>query len=419
MNILWISNILLPDISLYLNQPVSFGGGWMFSSLSAIKQQGPNNEYAVLCFSNIVNSLITKKINNITYYVMPEFCKKNRNQNIEYCKIITKSFNPNLVHIHGTEQENAYYFLNANPDLEYVVSIQGLLSVCSRYYLSHLNRIRLLKYTTIYELIKHCTIFDGQKSYKRKGKTELKLIQSVNNIIGRTEWDKAHTWAINSNATYYFCNETLRPSFYNKKWEYNNCEPYSIFISQAKNPIKGFHVFLKALPLIIEKYPQTRVYIGSSLDLNPHKLKEKIKMGSYAKYLRYLIKKYNLEDKIVCYNGLSEAQMCNQYLKCNVFVSSSAIENSPNSVGEAQLLGVPTISSYVGGVGSMITHDKTGFYYRYDEPELLAYHVCNIFAGNYSKSILEQEQIEAQRRHDPKTNALQILNIYNTIYNKK
>lgn len=73
----------------------------------------------------------------------------------------------------------------------------------------------------------------------------------------------------------------------------------------------------------------------------------------------------------------------------------------------------------LGGVGSMITHDKTGFYYRYDEPELLAYHVCNIFAGNYSKSILEQEQIEAQRRHDPKTNALQMLNIYNTIYNKK
>lgn len=419
MNILWISNILLPDISLYLNQPVSFGGGWMFSSLTAIKQKEPNNKYAVLCFSNIVNSLITKNINNITYYVMPELCRRNKNQNFEYCKTIIKNFKPDLVHIHGTEQENAYYFLKINPDLKYVVSIQGLISVYSRYYLSYLNKIRLLRYTTIYELIKHCTIFEGKRSYIRKGKIELKLIQSVKNIIGRTEWDKAHTWAINSNATYYFCNETLRPSFYNKKWEYKNCEPYSIFISQAKNPIKGFHVFLRALPLIIEKYPQTKVYIGSSLNLNPRKLKEKIKMGSYAKYLRHMIKKHNLENKIICYDGLSEMQMCNQYLRCNVFISPSAIENSPNSVGEAQLLGVPTISSYVGGVGSMIIHNKTGFYYRYDEPELLAYHVCNIFAGNYSKSTLEQEQIEAQRRHDPNANAIQMLNIYNTIYNKK
>jgi len=418
MNILWISNILLPDISLYLNQPISFGGGWMFSSLIALKKQDLNNKYAVLCFTNIVKTFIKKEINGTIYYVMPEFSNKNKDKNSEFCKHIIKDFNPSLVHIHGTEQENAYFFLNINSNLKYVVSIQGLLSICSNYYLSHLNTIRLLRYTSLYELVKHCSIFDGQKSYKRKGKTEIKLIQSVTNIIGRTEWDKAHIWAINPNANYYFCNETLRPSFYNKRWEYKNCEPYTIFISQAKNPIKGFHQFLKALLLIIKEYPQTKVYIGSSLNLNPQTLKEKIKMGSYAKYLRYMIKKYNLKDRIICYNGLSETQMCDQFLKCNVFISPSAIENSPNSVGEAQLLGVPTISSYVGGVGDMIEHNKTGFYYRYDEPELLAYYVCKIFAGNYSKSILEQEQIEAQKRHNPDINATQMLNIYSTIYNK-
>ena len=42
--------------------------------------------------------------------------------------------------------------------------------------------------------------------------------------------------------------------------------------------------------------------------------------------------------------------MCDRYLKSNLFVCCSAIENSPNSLGEAQLLGMPYVASFVGGV---------------------------------------------------------------------
>ena len=42
---------------------------------------------------------------------------------------------------------------------------------------------------------------------------------------------------------------------------------------------------------------------------------------------------------------------------------SSYIENSPNSVGEAQMVGVPVVASRVGGTDSMVEHGKTGFMY--------------------------------------------------------
>lgn len=41
-------------------------------------------------------------------------------------------------------------------------------------------------------------------------------------------------------------------------------------------------------------------------------------------------------------------------LNANMFLLPSAIENSPNALGEAQMLGVPCVSSRVGGVEDMI-----------------------------------------------------------------
>ena len=53
----------------------------------------------------------------------------------------------------------------------------------------------------------------------------------------------------------------------------------------------------------------------------------------------------------------------------------SSIENSPNSLGEAQLLGVPCIASDVGGVTDMIPNKECGIIYRFEEVELLAKHI--------------------------------------------
>ena len=48
-------------------------------------------------------------------------------------------------------------------------------------------------------------------------------------------------------------------------------------------------------------------------------------------------------------------------------------------MGEAQLLGVPVIASYVGGVPDMVTHGETGLLYRFEEVEMLAEGIRNLF----------------------------------------
>jgi len=63
-------------------------------------------------------------------------------------------------------------------------------------------------------------------------------------------------------------------------------------------------------------------------------------------------------------------------------VLPSLIENSPNSLAEAMLLGVPSIAAYVGGVPDMVERDLSCLLYPPNEVAVLADHIMNIFASD-------------------------------------
>jgi glycosyltransferase involved in cell wall biosynthesis len=101
--------------------------------------------------------------------------------------------------------------------------------------------------------------------------------------------------------------------------------------------------------------------------------------------------------------------MCQQYLRSNVFVCPSAIENSPNSLGEAQLLGVPCVVSYVGGTMDMMVGDENNLY-RFEEVEMLAMKICSVFSECREANFAMQEK--ARARHDRDVNSARLYHIY-------
>lgn len=223
------------------------------------------------------------------------------------------------------------------------------------------------------------SILKGQKQFKQRAAYEIEMIKEAKHIIGRTSWDRARTWAINPCAEYHFCNETLRPEFYDgSKWNYNKCNKHTIFLSQAGYPIKGLHQVLKAMPIILRHYPDASIRVAGGDITKCSTLSEKLRLSGYGKYIKKLIKKVGMEGKVTFTGNLNAQQMKQEYLRANVFICPSTIENSPNSLGEAQILGTPCVASYVGGIPDMMEGNEKNLY-RFEEIEMLAEKVCKVF----------------------------------------
>ncbi len=415
INVLWITNILLPDICEKLGLAKPFVGGWMFALSKYLSSQ----KDVSLSIASVYDGTEIKEIivNNITYFLLPIKEVLNVEASKKIWNDVNNSSHPDVIHIHGTEFPYGLSYIKSNGADKCVISIQGLTSVYTRYFLGGLTKDEIDYNTSLYDKVRKNTLYDQQLQMKKRGEIEVEYIKRAKNIIGRTDWDKDHVWAVNPDAKYYFCNETLREGFYTKIWNYEQCEKYSIFLSQGMVPLKGIHQTIKALPLILKFFPETKIYIGGKNIIQYDSFREKLTRGPYARYISNLIKKYGVENKVIFLGGLDEEKMIDRYLKSNVFICPSSIENSPNSLGEAQILGVPVVSAYCGGVPNMIDNKKTGFLYRYEEIESLAHIVCDIFENSSNEELSNNEREAGHKRHNIHNNGQTLKEIYYLIKN--
>lgn len=418
MNILWLINIPLPEASQLMGEKPSPFGGWL---INASKDLANNEdvELSIAFPSNKANKFRELKGEKINYYPFIPV-KENDNKVIEYnesFKTLLNNLNPDVVHIYGTEMAHTLSMVNTCKKLKIktVISIQGLVSIIEKHMYSNLP-IHAIYGKTFRNIIRKDNVRGLKRLFKNRGKNEIEALKKTNHIIGRTTWDKACSSQINPKAKYHFCNETLRVEFYKHQWDINDCEKYSIFLSQGQYPIKGLHYMLEAMPLILKKFPQTKVYISGKDITKSDSIKDKLLMTYYGKYIRKMIKRLDLERNVVFTGPLDEEKMCQRYLKSHVFVCPSSIENSPNSLGEAMILGVPSIASYVGGIPDMLKDKEEGFLYQHDAPYMLAHYICEIFekkdlAIKFSKNAREH----ALKTHDRNENTRRLIKIYNEI----
>jgi glycosyltransferase involved in cell wall biosynthesis len=402
MNILWVCNIPLTEASALLNEKPKPTGGWLLDFAEQLSNQ-ENILFSVAFKTDNANKFKVLKGKKTYHY--PFYS----NSDIEKIVNIVK---PDILHVWGTEFQHSLAAIKAyNKPQRTVINIQGLVSVYSQHYYANMPSYVINRFT-IRDFLKRDNIRQHKNDLIRRGSYEIEAIKSVKHIIGRTDWDKACTSQINPSVNYHFCNETLRDEFYIHEWDIHKCKRHTIFISQIKSPIKGFHYLLDVMPIILNKFSDTEVYVAGN-DINKIPF---YKITSYQKYLKELIRKHKLGNKVHFLGMLSEIEMCQQYLSSHVFVSLSTIENESNSVSEAKILGVPVVASYVGGVTSRIQHDYNGFLYQHDIPQMLAHYICKIFKDDdLALKISSNAKEDAKKINDKTKNFNQLLKIYNNI----
>lgn len=413
MKVLWLCSTMLPNIADDIGIKSSTNVSWIVNAAKQLSMQ--DNCELCICFPmNKKEQIISGCVDGILYYGFPQKISNPTKYNRDLEKIfewIVDEYKPDIIHVWGTEYPHTLSMMKVCEKKEIVdkaiISIQGLCHIIEKHYYSMLPNNILRKYT-FYDLLKRENICKQRKKHQKRGCFEIEALKIARNVIGRTEWDEACVKQINPDIRYHFCNETLRENFYNNEWDYGKCQKYSIFLSQGYYPIKGLHLALEAVNILKKDYPDILLHVGG---LNM--IQRGWKTSAYGRYIQHLMKEYELEDNVTFTGMLDEKNMVKQYLKANVFVSASTIENSPNSVGEAMCLGVPVVSSDVGGVKNLISHGVEGYIYPSDEPYMLAFYVKNIFENiEKAKQLGKNARRKGLKIHSPGDNLSQLVEIY-------
>ena len=177
------------------------------------------------------------------------------------------------------------------------------------------------------------------------------------------------------------------------------------------------------MPRILEQFPDAMLYVaGNSIIGNvggriPAKsLPECLWITAYGRYLKKLIREGGLEGHVVMLGSLSAEEMKSRYMKSHLFVCPSVVENSPNSLCEAMLLGVPVIAARTGGIPDLVENGEEGLLFPAGDVEALTDDICNLFENDqFACRLASAAHKEAAVRHNPHTNYLRILEIYRSM----
>ena len=122
-------------------------------------------------------------------------------------------------------------------------------------------------------------------------------------------------------------------------------------------------------------------------------------------------KKLFEDNNISILGYLNPDSIVDHLCNCTLYVHTAYIENSPNSICEAQLLGVPIVSTNVGGISTLVGND--GFLVPANDPWQLASAIIKLSHDNDKmKMFSENGMAKAQIRHNPDLIMEQLMNCY-------
>jgi glycosyltransferase involved in cell wall biosynthesis len=383
MKILWVVNIPFAGmIEIAESEKQNTSGSWLSAALDGFI--GKDDVSLMIVTSGRVKTIKEIKQKNITYCIIPggypfEYKYKSKKNKIYWDKI-KNSYKPDIITIWGTEFTHGYLALKVLNDIPSVIYIQGLLESISRYYLSGISRKEILDSITIRDIIKLDWITKAQKSYYKRSRIEAEMIRLSGNVIVENNWCSSHCYQINSVCKIYRCELDVRSEFFEKKWDKENMLRFTIMSNAAGYPIKGLHILIKALRIVVKEYPKAMLLIPGNGHLINSNILKKIKESGYSRYIRRLIISFGLQNNVSFIGSKTFEEMADSMSKSNVVVIPSSIENHSSTLIEAMIVGVPCVASYVGGIPEYVRHEYNGLLYRFEEYEMLALYIKKIFS---------------------------------------
>ena len=391
MRILWTTNIVLPSVASDFGQPNTPFGGWLQSLLSALAAN-PALRLGVAMRADVKSHRILEK-DGVEYHVFPSSMRNRHDIDAEVCARILEGFAPDILHAHGSEMPSTARFMSTWSGPK-VLSLQGILAGIQ----PMLEGGGSIRPASLADIAMSVALrVKSRFMFAPRLEGENACLRRANVVLGRTAWDRAYSRVINPDARYIQCGEILRPEFFSKQWSRESRQPLTLFLGNAAVPLKGAHVALRALAVLKRSYPSVLLKIAGPA----------IPGGtfgawvSYMGYLRRVITTMGLEENVEFLGVLNPEDMANHLMHAHVYVLPSLIENSPNTLGEAMLMGVPSVCSFVGGVPSVAANEKEALFYGATDHVMLAAQVARLLESDeLCEELSRNARARAHRNHD-------------------
>lgn len=425
MRILWFTNTKSCYTPLKQYNVKNYnGGGWIESAEKLFH----NSHDYTLGVSFIMDNEPFKTIqNNVTYYPIPSLTKNNvlkkffdkykyivssQHENYErkrwtyylnYFKTIIKDFKPDIIHVWGCESYFGLISLVTNTPI--ILHIQGILNPYLNSFLPPFFswKIYIKNKRTPISIIKNIIY---KNTWKTNCYREKIIFKNIKFFLGRTEWDKRVTHILNSKSQYFHVDEILRSEFYHE--DFIRKIPSKLIITTTiSSPLyKGFDLVLKTAQII------------------KNDLKLDFEWKCFGNIEPSLIEKtigINHNDVNVKILGVATPkQLIEAELSSTLYFHSSYIDNSPNSLCEAQILGLPVISTNVGGISSLIVENESGFLIPSNDPYQGAYLIEQLYNNKELNIQIGKTAREyAVKRHNREQIIQSLTNIYHDILNRR
>lgn len=353
--------------------------------------------YPIVCTN--CDTKFGKLINKIS------LSNKNDEKDLLKIKCLIDTIQPDLIHVHGTE--NNFGLIQKYIDIPVVISIQGLLSPYEEKFFSGISQF----HSFIYEGIKSKIFFNSANSlFKRMKKNALRekeILKLSKYILGRTDWDKRITRILAPESRYFVSNEILRSVFYDHVWDKSNFERRIQIVSTSTgNLYKGLETIVKVSQILSSNSNVSFEWVVVGQSEN----------GYLAKLVKRLLK-VNYSDLNIHFKGKKTSdELVKILVDSDIYCQVSHIENSPNSLCEAMMIGMPIVASFVGGTDSLLINKRDGILVQDGDPYSYAGAITELLQNfEQAKEYGKMARIKSLERHNCDTIVKSLIETYATV----
>lgn len=304
------------------------------SFVSKSDQTNPKTVDGIQYIPMCLNFSLWEKFQN--YYTWETYAKKVERE----MQNVVKSVNPDIIHVFGTEWLFGLIAKFTNKPV--VIHLMGaIVPYVNAYYPPNISHRDVLLPKKPLNFLRRYFAKKKLESWKN---CELMVWDNVYNYMGRTNWDRAVSSVMHPGRNYYIVQEALRPIFIetNHKWKYKKSDKLYLISTGCSSFWKGPDMLLKTAYLLTKQKVNFEWIVVGHMPDNIKNTVEK-KLG------------YKFEDNHIRFVGYKPAEeLIKLLIETTIYVHTAYIENSPNSICEAQILGVPIVSTNVGGIPSLI-----------------------------------------------------------------